>query len=226
MKIFQTYYSDDQKPHLIDGLNHINVSSIVKDKLEYDVFKHLRPEGDFGVISWKFQKKTLLTDWQDKVHEKLKTHDAVIINPFPAIESLVWNCWENHPTLLPFANVDSEAMQKHAVFCSYIFAKKAWWDEYFAFMDAQIAKIPKEVYTLSAGYFRNKDISCVPFLIERWLNYCLNGAYLWEYDKEHFRKKYGLTDFFGLKERKGTLFWILQKSRFNFNNVASLDDPE
>lgn len=224
MKIFQTYYAPEHEEHLVKGLHHINTQSVAKHKLEYDIFKALRNEGDFGVVSWKFSKKTALTDWQDRVHEKLKHHDAVIINPFPAIEALVWNCWENHPLLIPLAGVDTEVMQKDIAFCSYIFAKKRWWNAYFAFIDARLNTLHPAALK-PAGYFRNTMLSSVPFLIERWLNYCLNDAYMWEYDKEHFQRKYGHADWFGLKEHKGTLSWLLERGRYNFPMVAALDDP-
>jgi hypothetical protein len=225
VKIFQTYYAPQHEPHLIEGLIPLNTSHVTKDRLEYDIFKELRSEGDFGVVSWKFGKKTCLVDWQDRVHEKLKSHDAVIINPFPAIEALVWNCWENQPNLIPMAGVDTDVMQKDVAFCSYIVAKRNWWDAYFSFVDGQLTNLHPDAFK-PAGYFRAPWLNSVPFLIERWLNHCLNGSYMWEYDSNHFQRKYGDASLCGLKEKKGTEQWVVEKSRFHFPRIASLDDPD
>lgn len=225
MKIFQTHYAPQHSLHLIKGLIHLNTSHVSKERLEYDIFKELRSEGDFGVVSWKFGKKTCLVDWQDQVHEKIKIYDAVIINPFPAIEALVWNCWENQPNLIPMARVNTNLMQKDVAFCSYIFAKKNWWNAYFDFIDKQLANLHPDALK-PAGYFRNSKLTSVPFLIERWLNYCLNEAYMWEYNRSHFERKYGDGSLFGLKDKKGTEEWALKKSQLDFSRIASLDDPD
>ena len=59
------------------------------------------------MVSWRFRQKTQLTDWEGRVRAQLRIHDAVIVNPFPGLDAVLRNCWDNHPKLMPFAQVDT-----------------------------------------------------------------------------------------------------------------------
>jgi hypothetical protein len=222
MKIFQAYYREEQRAKCLPGLVHIDTSSIAGDLLEYDIFKALRHEGDFGVISWRFRQKTQLTKWQDRVHEQLKLHDAVIINPFPGLDAISWNCWDSHPGLMPYAQVDTTVFQRDIAFCSYIFAKRRWWDRYFTFMDERLRGLDTRALALGESS-RDKKISHVPFLIERWLNYTLDGAWLWQYPREHYEKKFGSAELWELKQSKGTREWEERRRHVSMEDVALME---
>jgi hypothetical protein len=224
LKIYQAYYDQSQESQLSPSLIPLNTQKLQVPLLEYDIFRHLRPEGDFGMVSWKFARKTRLMDWEDKVRDKLKEYDAVIINPFPGIEAVSYNCWETHQSLKPFAGVDTDVFQRDMAFCSYIFAKRIWWDKYFAFMEERLKNTPNEAFTKSAGYGRNADLNCIPFLIERWLNYTLEGAYMWEYPVHHYILKFGNSDLYDLKQMKGKQGWHLRRTRFDLGTIAQQDD--
>lgn len=222
MKIFQTYYDEPQRQKLIPGLIHINTAGIAGDLLEYNIFKALRHEGDFGVISWRFRHKTMLKKWEGRVREQLRTHDAVVINPYPGFDAVLYNCWENHPALIPFASVDTTVFQPDVAFCSYIFAKRRWWDKYFAFVDAQLSLLRPDALVPSERH-RGRMLSAAPFLIERWLNYTLEGAWLWPYDKAHFEKKYGSADLWALKQIKGTPEWETRRHAYSMRTMALME---
>ena len=224
MVIFQTYYADDHKQHLLPNTSHLDTRGLNIPWLEYDLFKILRPEGDFGMVSWKFARKTQLADWEDRVREKLKTHDAVIINPFPAISAVSYNCWQTHPSLVRVAQdlVDVDVFQEDMAFCSYIFAKKGWWDRYFEFMEKHLQD---SRLNQSGKYSRNGSIPMAPFIIERLLNYCLEGAYLWEYDREHHMKKFGTDEYYNLRKLKTDFnAWAEKAKHYDIFKVASIDD--
>ena len=219
MKIFQAYYDERHVKRLIPGLIPINTAAIAGDLLEYNIFKALRHEGDFGVVSWRFRQKTQLTDWEGRVRAQLRTHDAVIVNPFPGLDAVLRTCWDNHPKLMPFAQVDTSVFQPDIAFCSYIFAKRRWWDQYFAFIDDKLARLDPAAWTLGE-LSRDRRISHVPFLIERWLNHTLNGAWMWRYDRPHFEKKFGSADLWDLKQIKGTPEWETRRQAFNMDRIA------
>lgn len=223
MKIYQAFYDDSQKREMFDTLTPLDTRGLNIPLLEYDIFRHLRHEGDFGVVSWKFLRKTWLINWEYLAREKLKEYDAVIINPFPGISAISYNCWDSHQPLKRLTKVDTEMPMHKMAFCSYILAKKPWWDKYFDFIDSQLADLHPDALNKS-GYWRNSEITNVPFLIERWLNYCLDGAYVWEYPKEHFVWKFGDDRLYNLQAIKFTPEWYTERDRIDFTKIASLDD--
>lgn len=223
MKIFQTYYADQHLPELVPGCIHIDTRGWDIPRLEFDIFQKLRHEGDFGMVSWAFTRKTLLEDWQDTVHDKLKVYDAVIINPFPAIAAASVNCWDSHPKLKKWAQVDTAIEMRDMAFCSYIMAKRPWWDKYFDFIEKRLKHLHPDALK-KEGYWRNNDLNAVPFLIERWLNYVLDGAYLWEYDEPHHWLKYGHTDYLELRNIKFTHEWWNRKQLLDFLKICNSDD--
>ena len=223
MKIYQAYYADEQKQHLLPNCIPVDTRGWDIPLLEYDIFRRLRPEGDFGVVSWKFKHKTMLDEWEDTAREKLKEYDAVIINPFPAISAISYNCWDTHPVIKKYTSVDIEIPMREMAFCSYILAKQNWWDKYFQFIDSHLQKLTPEA-SISAGYCRNQSLTAAPFLIERWLNYTLDGAWIWEYDEAHHRKKFNHTVFHKLQNIKFTDEWNRIRNKFHFWQVCSQDD--
>jgi len=223
MKIFQAYYHDSHTKELIPNLIHLDTRKFNCSTLEYDIFKHLRSNGDFGVISWKFKKKTHLENWEEQTREFLKTWDAVIINPFPGVEAVSYNCWQSHPSLIPYVynEIDCLIFMEKMAFCSYIFAKKTWWDKYFDFIEFKLKSLN---LNRLAGYSRNPNLSMKPFVIERLLNYCTEGAYMWEYPKEHYVKKFGDDKLFELKQYKSMQnVWEEKVKAFDFWKIVNLD---
>ena len=84
-------------------------------------------------------------------------------------------------------------------FCSFIIAKKSWWDKYFTFMDYKLKTLHLDQ---PAGYSMNSNFSMKPFVIERFLNYCTEGAHLWQYSKQNYIDKFGNDKFYKLKQLK------------------------
>ena len=220
--MFQAYYREEQRAKCLPGLIHIDTSRIAGDLLEYNIFKALRHEGDFGVVSWRFRQKTQLTKWQDRVREEVKVHDAVVINPYPGLDAISWNCWDCHPGIVPFAQVDTTVFQRDVAFCSYIFAKRRWWDRYFAFIDERLSRLDTSVFALDESH-RGTKMSPVPFLIERWLNYTLHDAWLWPYPRKHYEKKFGSAALWELKQCKGSREWDARRRRFTTDEVARME---
>jgi len=223
LKIFQSYYRDDQKAHLLPNTTHLDTRKIECPRLEYDIFKHLRPEGDFGLISWKFYRKSKLDEWEDQARELLRHYDAVIINPFPAISAVSYNCWQSHPRLIKVAQdmVDTDEFQVDMAFCSYILGKKGWWDRYFEFMEKHL---DHPGLNQDAGYSRG-NFPMTPFVVERLLNYTLEGAYIWQYPEEHHLKKFGTTEFHELREIKPDFnAWAERAKTYDLVEVCRRDD--
>ena len=223
MKIYQTYYAEHHRHELVPGLEHLDTRGWDIPLLEYSIFQKLRPQGNFGVVSWAFTRKTFLEDWQDTVHDKLLDYDAVIINPFPAIAAVSVNCWDSHPKLKKFTIVDTQAPMYRMAFCSYIIAKKCWWDKYFGFIDRMLQSIHPDALK-KEGYWRNNNLNALPFLIERWLNYTLDGAWLWEYDIPHHHLKYGHDEFYKLQQDKFSPNWWEKRQNYDFIAVCKADD--
>jgi hypothetical protein len=229
MKIFQAYYQDNQQQELLPNLIPLDTRTFDCRRFEFDIFKHLRPHGDFGVVSWKFKRKTNLKFWEEEVRDRLKTWDAVIINPFPGIEAMSYNCWQSHPTLVPAVNsvVDCDVFMDNMAFCSFIFAKKNWWDYYFDFIESRLNVL---LLDQSANYVRNSSYTMEPFVIERLLNYCTQGAYMWQYPREHYIEKFGDDSLYKLKQlKKDQAAWekiaiSYRKDPSKFWKIAALDD--
>lgn len=220
MKIFQAYYRDEQQKHLLPNTIPLNTSSINKGRQEYDIFEYLRSEGDFGCISWKFKHKTQLEHWEEKVQDKLKTWDAVIINPFPAVSSVNRNCWQHYDNLKEVVtdHLDVNEFQKNIAFCSYIFAKKDWWDRYFVFM-REFIDLPK--MSDPYNYIDNPKATKAPFVIERLVNYLTEGTYFWEHDLDYHLKKYGTDKFLQLQNARCSFSsWDKKFSEFTLDHLS------
>jgi hypothetical protein len=220
MKIFQAYYADEQQTHLLPNTIPLNTLHINKGKQEYDIFKYLRSEGDFGCISWKFKRKAQIEHWEEKVRDKLQTWDAVIINPFPAVSAANLNCWQHYNDLKEVVKdyLDVNEFQKNIAFCSYIFAKKDWWDRYFVFMEKFI-DLPKMADPFS--YISNPKATKAPFVIERLVNYLPEGTYFWEHDLGYHVKKYGTDKFLQLQNARYSFSsWNNKFSEFTLDNLS------
>jgi len=224
LKIYQAYHQDFHKKHLLPNTEHLDVRAFPTPRREYDIFEKLRPEGDFGVISWKFTDKTWLDEWEETAREKLKTHDCVMINPFPAVSAVSHNCWQSHPSLIDTAKdlVDVDQFQEKIAFCLYILAKKDWWTRFFEFVEPMLKHPGMQA---PSGYARGADIPQVGFIVERVVNYMLDGVYIWEYPVDHHLRKYGTTEFLLLDKVKHDFdTWSQIAGRYNINHVAALDD--
>ena len=116
--------------------------------------------------------------------------------------------------------VDTDAFQVDMAFCSYILGKKDWWDRYFEFMEPHL-KHPG--LNEDAGYSRG-NFSMTPFVVERLLNYCLEGAYIWQYSEDHHMKKFGTTEFHELREIKPDFEVWSSKNKYDLVDICRLDD--
>ena len=223
MKIYQAFYADEHKREMFDTCIPLDTRGLNVPLLEYDIFRHLRHEGDFGVISWKFLRKTWLEEWEEEAREHLKTWDAVVINPFPGISALSKNCWDSHPKIKKWSAVDTDLPMREIAFCSYILAKKPWWDKYFDFIDNKLKHIHPDALK-KEGYWRNDNLNSVPFLIERWLNYTLDGAYVWQYPREHYELKFGDDELYNMQQIKFSPEWWKRKQEIDLLKICKKDD--
>ena len=224
MKIYQAYHQDAHKEYLLPNTIPLDVRAFPTPMREYDIFKKLRSDGDFGVISWKFLGKTWLHEWEDEAREHLKHHEAVMINPFPALSAVSYNCWASHPSLIETAKdlVDVHQFQKQIAFCLYILGKKSWWDRFFNFIDPMLTH---PGFMKPSGYSRGPEIPQAGFLIERLVNYILDDVYVWQYSKQHHLDKYGTDAFIKLNALKNNPNDWMKIARFyNLNAVARIDD--
>jgi len=227
MKIFQAYYQDEQKKELSSDLIHLDTRKFNTNTplLEYDIFQRLRAHGDFGLVSWKFKIKSNIEFPKEEVYELLKTWDAVIINPFNGVEAVSYNCWQSHLNLIPAVAdvVDCQQYMDDMAFCSFVIAKKYWWDKYFAFIDSKLKTLHLDQ---PAQYSANLNLSMKPFVIERLLNYCTEGAYLWQYSKQNYIDKFGNADFYELKQlKKNKTQWQnkVKKYDYDYNRIVKLE---
>jgi hypothetical protein len=108
-------------------------------------------------------------------------------------------------------------------FCSFIIAKKSWWDRYFSFIDSKLKTLHLDQ---PARYSANMNLNMKPFVIERLLNYCTEGAYLWQYSKQNYIDKFGNADFYELKQlKKNKTQWQnkVKKYEFDYNRIVKLE---
>ena len=117
--------------------------------------------------------------------------------------------------------VDTDEFQVDMAFCSYILGKKDWWDRYFEFMEKHL---DHPGLNQDAGYSRG-NFQMTPFVVERLLNYTLEGAYIWQYPEEHHLKKFGTTEFHELREIKPDFnAWAEKAKTYDLVEVCRRDD--
>jgi len=193
---------------------------------EYELFKlvmrHRKSDiSPWGVLSWKFQQKAQISVNQFKqfAHEKFKSgYDCVFVNPMIGQEAVFINVWEqgqvSHPGMRTIAKFlesqgrihPSVAMLRESfTFCNYFVATPRFWTSYFDFSDRAISLLESEarqdsevgtIYSGSANYVKDPELTMRPFILERMLSSFLItqrifkvAAFPWELI--HFEERFG-----------------------------------
>jgi hypothetical protein len=168
-----------------------------KDQREYKLFQYLHAELNakkdyWGLISWSFKLKTMITEGEflSFACEKIKNgYDCVFINPMIGNEAVFANVWEQSDVVHPgmnlisnFSDINNDLDVKGVygksefAFCNYFIANNVFWTSYLKFVDDIIFKIENQanlnkefndVWTGSAQYPKNKNLTIKPFFIER-----------------------------------------------------------
>lgn len=196
MKLYQSYIGEYQRSCVAaDALPLDAQANSGSDQREYELLKAIDARRDpadqepWGLISWKFQHKTLvapeafLTFAQQQFAAGV---DCVFINPMIGHEAIYLSVWEHRhkgmDRIQEFLQqrlgdgVLSPMGVGHFAFCNYFIANNRFWRAYFAFVDDVLAGLDEEVrrqsevglvYAGSAGYSRDAEVTMRPFIIER-----------------------------------------------------------
>lgn len=199
MKIYQSFIGNYQRKFISPLCTPLDASNNVeKNHREYELLKNIYKNNDhkkepWGLISWKFQHKSLtsMAEWFDFAQKKLdEGYDCVFINPMIGNEALYLNVWEQGihcghtgmDEIFKFLNVDigqkfSTPMDKEIfALCNYFVGNDIFWQKYFAFVEDVLARLDREasqktkvgmIYESSASYARDNHVTMQPFVIER-----------------------------------------------------------
>jgi hypothetical protein len=201
MRIFQSYFDDTSKQYLDPSAEPVDVSFNLNHPLyEYNILRTLLDgkimdpgTGPVGLISWKFETKTLVSVGEfsgfcDKAFAA--GADVAFINPMVAAEALYKNVWEQgehigHAGMLGILSalfseqqIDRLELMPKSIFalCNYFVGNITFWSEYRAFCDDVLRRIEalketnptvfNRIYD-SANYRRNEAADFRPFILER-----------------------------------------------------------
>ena len=201
--------------------------NVENSQREYELFKKIdtyldrSPNEPWGMVSWKFEHKCLITpdQFMKFAQDKLQAgYDCVFINPMIGNEALYLNVWEQgvdcgHNGLDKIAlflqsqlgnSITSLMGRPSFAFCNYFIATPTFWHRYFNFVDHAISMLETEAmrstevgqtYAGTAHYARDATVSMKPFVIERLLSSFMMGSSLkhanYQYQDTQYRKKFG-----------------------------------
>lgn len=213
-----------------------------KDSREYELFKEIfKSRGSsptpWGLVSWKFEHKTIIPidHFYQFADDKLADgYDCVFINPMIGNEAIYKNVWEqgalahngfaelNHFIAERYPKaVNSVSGLESFAFCNYFVATPKFWNYYFRFVDSLAFILNKEaragtgagkVWSGSAHYSRDPEVTMRPFVIERLFSALLLSATslkvcAYPYSRTHYIEKFGqqlgtiLADLSALKNK-------------------------
>jgi hypothetical protein len=201
MRLFQGYFDEASKQYLDPLAVPVDISFNLNHPLyEFNIFRSLLDKkimdpaaGPVGLISWKFETKTLVSVGEfcafcDKAFAA--GADVAFINPMIAAEAVYKDVWEQaehagHKGMRTVVDALFSQQQRNQLglmpksafaFCNYFVGNARFWSDYMAFCDEILNRIEafKEtnppVYELvygSANYFRNSGADFRPFILER-----------------------------------------------------------
>jgi hypothetical protein len=202
MKVFQAYIGAEQRKAVSAAAIPWDVRTDgVGEEREYELFRHiwqarpcgLEPGEPWGLVSWKFELKTLLP--VEKFHrfcvEQLaQGNDCAFINPMIGNEALYINVWEQgaqvHAGMGKIASnlreskglqaVDSHMGARSFAFCNFFVGTADFWARYFEFVEDMLGHLNSEAASASevgatylgrANHARDEQVSMRPFVIER-----------------------------------------------------------
>lgn len=248
-----------------------------RNSREYELFKEIFHDrisnpNPWGLVSWKFKYKTAISFEEFLNFAELKFKegcDCVFINPMIGTEAIFKNVWEQGALAHKNLNeIESFIMKKLPVsanniygkntfsFCNYFIATPRFWKKYFKFVDSITYLLNKQtregtrvgsIWSGSAHYSRDLDVTMKPFVIERLFSTLLkiqNDMTICDYkhSKVNYIHKFGTqlgAILFELSELKNKGIvenneelikrWHLIRSKIHKSNIRSpivtLDDP-
>lgn len=246
---------------------------------EYELFKEINqkenPIGPWGLVSSKFNLKSSIdiNEFHEFATEKFaRGTDCAFINPMILNESLFSNVWEQGVIvghkgidqiinfLIKKNNLKIKTISKEDFsFCNYFIASRNFWEHYFCFIDTLLSQLDDQVklrsdvgivYSGSAGYHKNQNMSMKPFVVERLLSLFITTCEQqnkfnfskFEQLEEHYIKKAGFhygNLLYNLKcakdmshsDEKTLNLWNsvrfeIMKNQSIFHGLLHLDDPD
>ena len=201
--LYQSFYKDEQieflDPHCMRYDNRLNTTPDLREYPQMlDVHakcSRFPPEHVYGLVSWKFEQKALITPSKFMQFVRFNPHnDFWVINPCFILESVVANPWEqgewHHPGITQLArdvmiksgqykpkpNDNDFGMsiypKEHMFFCNFFAGNKKFWDRLFNFTEhfyMTVEKNPdfKRRMMAASGYASDPNMSHFIFLFER-----------------------------------------------------------
>jgi len=224
INLYQSYYDTTQIEHLsVDCIPFDNTKNESPELREYPLFKGVKElekdnHNHWGLLSWRFQEKTLITpkEFKDWIQQN-PGHDVYYIDPFLDVSVSYPNLWVQgerwHPGLFEYferlmqyicPEISAKDVLYHPndfVTCNFFVGNNMFWHEYFTFVDS-IISLSKVDSLMNYYMFEHKvqyngqQITYFSFIIERLLSlyFYLNPSInknKFPIEHECFHKKYG-----------------------------------
>lgn len=210
----------------LENVIPLNFSKINNGGTEYDLFKkkyNEEYEDCWGILSWKFDIKSpvpLKNFYQFCIDQLNNGADCVFINPMILNEALFVSPWEQgvvcghkglgqiYYFLLEKGLINENILGiNHFAFCNFFVAKNSFWCEYFSYVDKILNLLLNEannqtlvgkVFSGSASYNKNKNLSMQPFIVERLFSSFINNesslkVVSYKFLEEDYLYKFGKT---------------------------------
>ena len=200
MKLYQSFIGEQQRSLVSPNTIPVNAQANTgRNQREYELLKTIWSEQSlshqepWGLVSWKFQHKSLISP--DEFIEFSKNQfelgvDCVFVNPMIGNEAIYFNVWEQgsdqgHKGLdkiLAFLSqsigpdISGPMGSSCFAFCNYFIANDRFWRSYFKFVEEALSSLDAEaikkseiglIYAGSANYARDSEATMRPFIIER-----------------------------------------------------------
>ncbi len=225
--VYQSYIGEIQKGFVSTSCVPFDASyNTTTDAREYKLFKDLINknkdiQSHWGLISWKFQTKTMLDEkaFIDFSKKHIKDgYDCVFINPMIGNEAIFMNVWEQgqiaHPNMTKivnflngYININDLSGDESFSFCNYFIGSRRFWQEYISFVDEILSKLDEkssqdidfnQAWNGTANYKKDKSVTMRPFVIERLFSSFLKinkdiKVIGYKFEKKFYTRKFGET---------------------------------
>lgn len=258
-KIFQSFYKTDQTSFLDKEFEPLdNTENPFPNLCEFYLHrvcykKAIKENLDiWGLMSWKWKEKIKNLTANNIIDTVLNNqqYDCFLFNPFFKQASICYNVWENgeasHQNILDIIEniFDYLKLDKNflyypmsintTIYCSYVIAKKDFWEEFLTFTDSCFGVIDflsqniRNLFNSSAKYPNDMSLNYLSFINERLFSTFINMKNIkcYSYCNKEYDEKVSIYDKLNkikddaISSKNKTILkeWIdLRNSKFSLN---------
>lgn len=200
-RIYQAYYQDSQKIHLDPNFtpfdNRVNPVSNLYERYIYQQTAEISRRDNidlWGTFSWQWRKKLIGPNSEDILNfiNNNPGNDVYIFNPYPQLESISYNVWEQgewcHPNIIHLSRailnlmgedpdlVEQPMTRETYLTANYFVATNIVWSGLLEFLDRYVLAISSldetntKLLLSSAGYGPNMSLNYTGFICERLIS--------------------------------------------------------